>query len=102
MTSLMKKLMVAVAAAALAGSGVAAAVALPASAGVTDQRGALFDGFAKNIDENVALAEAEAAARQNALEHGFTECNVFESVTSQNARGVWFAVVAVLCQARAA
>ncbi|GAA3548936.1 hypothetical protein GCM10022419_031570 [Nonomuraea rosea] len=98
MKYLAKKLLVALAATALAGSGVAAVAALPASADATVQRGALFDGFGKGLDEDVALANAEIAARQNAANHGFTECSVFESVVSQDAKTlVFFAIVAVRC-----
>jgi hypothetical protein len=100
MKYLTKKLLVALAAATLAGSGVvagAAVTALPAFANA--QIGALFDGFGKGIEEDTALANAEAAARQNALNNGFTDCSVFESVVSQDARShVWFAVVAVRCE----
>ncbi|MEU4229086.1 hypothetical protein AB0F17_32730 [Nonomuraea sp. NPDC026600] len=100
MKHLTKKLLVALAATTLAGSGVvagAAVTALPAFA--TAQIGALFDGFAKNLDENIALADAEAAARQNALSNGFTDCSVFESVVSQNAKThVFFALVTVRCE----
>lgn len=90
----MKKLLVVLAAAAMAGSGVAA---LPAAA---DARGgALFDGFGRGVDEGVAVADAESAARQNALVHGFTDCDLFETVVSQDAKThVWFAVVAVRCE----
>ena len=100
MKYLTKKLLVALAAATLAGSGVVAGsvvAALPASAQA--QGGALFDGFGKGVEEDVALANAENAARQNALSHGFTVCDVFESVVSQDARThVFFAVVAVRCE----
>ncbi|MGP4100513.1 hypothetical protein [Nonomuraea sp. KM90] len=97
MTYRMKKLLVALAAVTLTGAG-AAVAALPASAGATVQAGALFNGFAKNLDEDVALADAESAARLNALKHGFTECDVFESVVSQDPRTlVFFAVVTVRC-----
>ncbi|MFI6324382.1 hypothetical protein ACIBG8_43140 [Nonomuraea sp. NPDC050556] len=95
MKHLTKKLLVAVA---LAGSAVSIA-ALPAAASVAVQGGALFDGFGKSLDEDVALANAETAARQNALRHGFSECDVFESTTSQDARThVFFAVVTVRCE----
>jgi hypothetical protein len=101
MKYLTKKLLVATAAAALACSGVAAVAvvgALPASASA-QQGFALFDGFAKSIYEDVAVANAEAAARQNAADHGFTDCSVFESVVSQDARShVFFAIVAVRCE----
>ncbi|MET7333579.1 hypothetical protein [Nonomuraea sp. NPDC005650] len=98
MMYLKRKLLVAVAAAALAGSG-ALGAALPASASATVQGGALFDGFGKGVDEGTALAGAEDAARQNALSHGFTACDVFESVVSQDARShVFFAVVTVRCE----
>lgn len=91
MKSFTKKLMVALAAATLAGS----AAALPASA----MSGALFNGFANDLDEDVALTDAESAARQNALAHGFTFCDLFESTTSQNAKThVFFAIVTVRCQ----
>ncbi|MBT2228393.1 hypothetical protein [Nonomuraea sp. NEAU-A123] len=100
MKHLTKKLLVGLAAATLAGSGVvagAAVTALPAFANA--QIGALFDGFGKGIEEDTALANAEAAARQNALNNGFTDCSVFESVASQDARShVWFAVVTVRCE----
>jgi hypothetical protein len=94
MRYLTKKLLVALAVAAMAGSGVAA---LPAVANA--QSGALFDGFGKGIDEDAAVASAESAARQNALVHGFTDCDLFETVVSQDAKThVWFAVVAVRCE----
>jgi hypothetical protein len=106
MKYLTKKLLGALAATTLAGSGIVAGAlvaALPASAdastNVTVRSGALFDGFGKGIEEDAALASAEAAARQNALNHGFTACDVFESVASQDARShVWFAVVTVRCE----
>lgn len=94
MRCLTKKLLVALAAAAMAGSGVAA---LPAVADA--HGGALFDGFGKGVDEDAAVAVAESAARQNALVHGFTDCDLFETVVSQDARShVFFAVVAVRCE----
>ncbi|MEV6158775.1 hypothetical protein AB0L53_51460 [Nonomuraea sp. NPDC052129] len=106
MKYLTKKLLVALAATTLAGSGIVAGAlvaALPASADTSTTInagiGALFDGFGKGIEEDTALASAEAAARQNALNHGFTSCEVFESVTSQDARShVWFAIVTVRCE----
>ncbi|MEV0387543.1 hypothetical protein [Nonomuraea sp. NPDC050643] len=103
-----RRLMAALATATLAGSVVAA---LPAAAlaatmntattttATTVQRGVLFDGFGKGLDEDTALANAEAAARRNAADHGFTACDVFESVVSQDPRSlVFFAVVAVRCE----
>lgn len=106
MKYLTKKLLGALAATTLAGSGIVAGAlvaALPASADTSTRAtagiGALFDGFGKGIEEDTALANAEAAARQNALNHGFTACDVFESVASQDARTrVWFAVVTVRCE----
>ncbi|MCK2215455.1 hypothetical protein MF672_016900 [Actinomadura sp. ATCC 31491] len=99
MTYLTNKLLGALAAAALTGAALATA-ALPATAAaVTAQSGALFDGFGKGLDEDSAAAGAESAAQQNALDHGFTECSVFESVLSQDGRsGVWFAIVTVRCE----
>ncbi|MFC4116618.1 hypothetical protein [Nonomuraea zeae] len=106
MRHLTKKLLAALATATLAASGVAAATALPAAASTaastgtasTVQGGALFSGTGKGIKEAVALANAEAAARNLALFHGFTECDVFESVVSQDPGSlVFFAVVSVRC-----
>ncbi|MEU5868392.1 MULTISPECIES: hypothetical protein [unclassified Nonomuraea] len=82
-------------AAVLAGAALAAVVATPAAA----RTGTLFDGFGRNLAENVALADAESDARSNALRHGFTTCQVFESVTSQDARThVFSALVTVSCE----
>jgi hypothetical protein len=96
-----KKLLSTLAAAALAGTGLAAGAvvtALPASAAATDQ-GALFDGFGRGVEEDTAVAGAENAARRNAFNHGFTECSVFESVISQDSRThVFFALVTVRCE----
>ncbi|HUR06564.1 MAG TPA: hypothetical protein VM347_28735 [Nonomuraea sp.] len=100
MKYLTKKLLVGLAAATLAGSGVVAGAAVTALPAFADaQIGALFDGFGKGIQEDTALAYAENAARQNALSHGFTDCSVFESVVSQDARThVFFALVTVRCE----
>ncbi|MEU1641081.1 hypothetical protein [Nonomuraea sp. NPDC005701] len=65
----------------------------------TAATGTLFDGFGRDRAENVALAAAESDARRNALRHGFTACEVFESVVSQDARThVFFALVTVSCE----
>ncbi|MFI6928503.1 hypothetical protein ACIBIZ_51885 [Nonomuraea spiralis] len=98
MTHLRRRLLAVLSAAALAGSGAALSVAAPASA-ATLQQATLFDGSARNLVENVALAGAETAARRNALSHGFTDCSVFESVVSQDARThLFFALVTVRCE----
>ncbi|MGW4957954.1 hypothetical protein ACWEPL_12075 [Nonomuraea sp. NPDC004186] len=90
MSYLMKKLLVA---ATLVTATVTATTTV-----ATAQSGALFDGFGKGVVEDTALANAESAARQNALDHGFTACDVFESVVSQDARThVFFALVTVRC-----
>ncbi|MGW0807694.1 hypothetical protein [Nonomuraea sp. NPDC002799] len=102
MKYLTKKLLVALTTAALAGSGAAVGAALPASAAplsASAAGGALFSGTGRGIDEDTALANAESAARAGALAHGFTLCDVFESVTSQDPKTrVFFAVVAVRCE----
>jgi hypothetical protein len=91
MSYLMKKLLVAAA--------LVTATVTTTAAAATAQSGALFDGFGKGVAEDTALAGAESAARQNALVHGFTACDVFESVVSQDARTrVFFAVVTVRCE----
>ncbi|MEV4576508.1 hypothetical protein AB0K16_24985 [Nonomuraea jabiensis] len=94
MSYLMKKLLVAAAL-------VTASVTVTTTASA--QSGALFDGFGRGVAEDTALADAENAARQNALVHGFTACDVFESVVSQDARThVFFALVTVRCEDEAA
>ncbi|AQZ61378.1 unnamed protein product [[Actinomadura] parvosata subsp. kistnae] len=98
MTSLTKKLLGALAAAALAGSGVAAAATLPASAAAVVSS-TLFTGMGQSLDEDTALAIAEADARADAAAHGFTECGVFESVSAQSPKLVWTAWVTVRCLA---
>ncbi|MEV0611929.1 hypothetical protein AB0I81_01320 [Nonomuraea sp. NPDC050404] len=100
MTYPTKKLLAALAGAALACTGVVAAVALPASAASASvQSAALFSGMGKGLDEGTALANAETAARQSALAHGFASCAVFESVSWQNSGSpAWFAVVTVRCE----
>ncbi|MFG6196276.1 hypothetical protein [Nonomuraea sp. JJY05] len=91
MSYLMKRLMA-----------VAALATATVTAAATVQGGALFDGFGKGVQEGTALAVAESAARQNALDHGFAACDVFESVVSQDARThVFFAVVTVRCDEEA-
>ena len=103
MKYLTKKLLVALAAATLAGSGVVGGAVVAAMPAFANAQGALFDGFGKGIQEDTALTNAENAARQNALSHGFTECSVFESVVSQDAKTlVFFAVVTVRCEDRSA
>ncbi|MFI7693272.1 hypothetical protein ACIBQ6_29650 [Nonomuraea sp. NPDC049655] len=97
MTYLRRKLPAVLCAAVLAGSG--AAVLAGAATPATAATGTLFDGFGRDLAENVALAGAESDARRNALSHGFTDCEVFESVVSQDARThVFFALVTVSCE----
>ncbi|MEV3981360.1 hypothetical protein [Nonomuraea sp. NPDC049758] len=97
MTYLRRKLPAVLCAAVLAGSG--AAVLAGAGTPATAATGTLFDGFGRDLAENVALAGAESDARRNALSHGFADCEVFESVVSQDARThVFFALVTVSCQ----
>jgi hypothetical protein len=104
MMHLTKKLLVALAAATLAGTGVAAVAALPATASASaiasaSVQGTLFNGFGRGIEEDTALANAESAARKSALSQGFTSCDVFESTVSQDPRTrVFFAVVTVRCE----
>ncbi|MEW9550687.1 hypothetical protein [Nonomuraea sp. NPDC050783] len=108
MTSLTKKLLGALATATLAGTALAATAALPAAAApaarpaapaAAVRSGALFDGFGKGADEGAAAAAAESAARRNAADHGFTACEVFESVLWQNAgSSAWLALVTVRCE----
>ncbi|MEU6786907.1 hypothetical protein ABZ912_47605 [Nonomuraea angiospora] len=90
MSYLMKRLLVAAA---------LVTATVTASATAATAQSALFDGFGKGVVEDTALANAESAARQNALDHGFTACDVFESVVSQDARThVFFALVTVRCE----
>ncbi|TYB51326.1 hypothetical protein FXF51_53640 [Nonomuraea sp. PA05] len=98
MRYLTKKLLVALASAALACSGVAAVAAGPASA-ATAVQGALFTGTGQSLDLDTALAIAEADARADAAAHGFTECDPFESVASQSPKLVWTAWFTVRCLA---
>ncbi|MEU1726519.1 hypothetical protein [Nonomuraea sp. NPDC005692] len=101
MTYLRRKLPAALGAAVLAGSGAAvvAGVVAGVAAPATAATGTLFDGFGRDLAENVALAHAESDARRDALRHGFTACEVFESVVSQDARThVFFALVTVSCE----
>jgi hypothetical protein len=91
MRYLTKSLMGALAAATLAGSAIAAPAA-PASA----SGHALFNGFAKGTVEDIVLVNAETAARDDARIHGFTTCDVFESVVHQISP-TFLAVVTVRC-----